>query len=118
MANKERGEVTLKAGDTTYVLRLTFNGICDLEQVLDMTSAEIDVLVRNPTAVRSAHWRAILWACLRDKHSDLELEDAGRIIDEAGPEVAVKAIYDALRTSQPEKKAGSENPQKASREAG
>lgn len=118
MANPHRGEVELKAGDKTYILRLTFNGICDLEQVLDMTSAEIDALVRNPAQVRSAHWRAILWACLRDKHPEVDLEGAGDIIDAVGPEVAVKAIYAALSTSQPEGKGGAGNPQKASPEAG
>lgn len=110
MANKQRGEVSLKAGAETYVLRLTFNGICELEQVLDMHSSEIDVLVRNPTTVRSAHWRALLWGCLRDRHSDVDLEGAGEIIDRAGAEEAIKAIYAALRESQPEPKAGTENP--------
>lgn len=113
MANRQRGDVTLRAGDATYVLRLTFNGICELEQLLDMHSSEIDALVRNPATVRSAHWRAILWGCLRDRHPDVDLERAGRIIDDAGPEAAVKAIYDALRASQPEAKAGAENPQPA-----
>lgn len=118
MANAERGEAQLVAGDKTYVLRLTFNGICELEQVLDMSSAEIDALVRSPTKVRSLQWRALLWGCLRDRHPDVDLEGAGRLFDEAGTEAAVKAIYDALRLSQPEKKAGAENPRKASPEAG
>lgn len=116
MANPQRGEVQLKAGDDTYVLRLTFNGICELEQVLDMPSSEIDQLVRNPATVRSAQWRAILWACLRDKHADVDLEGAGAIIDAVGVENAVKAIYDALRVSQPE--GGAKNPRKGRSAAG
>jgi len=83
MANRERGEMTLAAGESTYVMRLTTNACCDLE---DRSGKLLDDVVRGAFrgSVRDLRW--LLWGSLQDRHADTVKtpEDAGRVIDAAG----------------------------------
>lgn len=83
MANKERGEMTLVAGADTYVLRLTTNACCELE---DKSAKLLDDIVRGAMrgSVRDLRW--LLWASLQDKHHETVKSpvDAGEVIDAAG----------------------------------
>jgi hypothetical protein len=83
MANPERGEMTLVAGEQTYTLRLTTNACCDLE---DRSGHKLDDVFRRAYdgGIRDLRW--LIWAALQDRHADQAKTpaDAGRIIDEAG----------------------------------
>lgn len=88
MANRERGEFTLVAGDRRVVLRLTTNAGAELE---DFTNGRTLAQVYAGMAKESLKdTRLFLWCALRDKHPEIAtddpvcLKDIGGIIDDAG----------------------------------
>lgn len=88
MANRERGEFTLKAGDQSYILRLTTNACCELEDFAP--GRNIDQVMAGFSRGSRKDLILILWTALRDKHADIATEDQaslkaiGGIVDEAG----------------------------------
>lgn len=118
MANAERGEVDLVAGDATYTLRLSYNAIAEIETLLDKGINEITGMLRDPEDFRISRWRVLLWGGLREHHK-LSLEEAGEVMRLAGIDPTVAAIGTAMKLGFPEMTAGEEeNPRKASRGAG
>lgn len=91
MANRERGEVELRAGDKTYVLRYTTNALVQLEDMLGkpVTKMGGDISMKEA--------RAMVWAGLLHAHPDLTPEQAGDIMDAAGLSEAARAVGEALR---------------------
>ena len=93
MANRERGELTLVAGRTRYVLRLTTNSCCELESFADGRTSDDVIDGVNRGSFRDA--RLLLWMALRDQHPDIATDDPdclfaiGQIIDQAGGRAAV-----------------------------
>ena len=92
MANRERGEVELKAGDKTYVLRYTTNALVKLEDVL---GKPVSKMGGEEISMKEA--RAMVWAGLLHAYPDLTPEQAGDIIDAAGLTQAARAVGEALR---------------------
>lgn len=93
MANRERGELGLVAGDQTYTLRLTTNACCELE---DRAGKNYDEVVQNALRGSIRDIRMLLWGCLQDRHGDvvLTLDDAGRLIDDAG---GIRGVIEQLQ---------------------
>lgn len=116
MANPERGEVDLVAGNTTYILVLNFNAIAEIEALLDKGINEVAAMLRDPKDFRIGNWRVLLWGALR-KHHKGSLEDAGDIMGAAGVDAVVQALSKAMTLSFPEA-SGDENPPGASASAG
>jgi len=115
MANPDRGEVDLKAGDTLYVLRFCTNSMRHLENVLDRSTPEIMEAFKEPQKARLGLMQNIMWAGLLDRHPGITLEQAGDVMDEAGHEAAGAAIGEALTLWLPAPSgAKKENPRKAS----
>lgn len=81
MANRERGEMTLVAGAQTFMLRLTTNACCDLEDQSGKNFEEHLDLWNTQRRATSFRW--IVWAALQDKHAKVVKTpvDAGLIID-------------------------------------
>lgn len=118
MANKERGEVALVAGKDTYVLRLSFNAIAEIETYLDKGINDIAALLKNPADFRIGTWRVMLWGALQEHHK-CSIEEAGEIMGRAGAAAVVAALGEAMTLAFPEAVAGEgENPRKASPAAG
>lgn len=115
MANRERGEVELKAGDKSYTLRLSFNAIAEIETLLDKGINEIAAMLRNPDDFRIGTWRVMLWGALREFHPG-SLDDAGEIMGRAGVKATVEALGETMTLGFPEQE--EENPPKASKAAG
>lgn len=111
MANAQRGEVELVAGEETYTLHFGANAICEAETLLDMGINAINRRLQDKNDFRLSNWRALLWAALRDHHKGLSLDDASRIMDAAGYEVAIQAVGEAIAAGQPD---APKNPPKAS----
>ena len=88
MANRERGEMDLTAGDKTYTLKLTTNATCELE---DLSGKVLDDIMRQLAKGSSKALRWILWASLQEYHADVakDVKDVGPIIDAAGGIVGV-----------------------------
>ena len=85
-ANRERGEVSLTIGETSYLLKLTINGMIAAE---DESASFGDRLSWDDIAKRSqgGDLRCLvlfIWALTRKCHSDLTREQIGDLIDAAG----------------------------------
>jgi hypothetical protein len=96
MANPLRGEVAFTVADVEYTLKFSTNAICELEQLQNKGLNEIVGDLERVSTVR-----AMLWAALRAKHSDITLKGAGEIMDRAGMPATVEAISNALRAGFP-----------------
>lgn len=81
MANKERGELSLKVGDKVYTLRPTLNAMCEAEERWggEITTPELmqKCVMGNMRAVR-----VIVWAYLQEHHAKefQDPKDVGRKI--------------------------------------
>lgn len=99
MANRERGELTLVAGANRYVLRLTTNACCELE---DMAGRLWPVILNGGQRGSLRDVRLILWAALREHHPDVATADpdglkaVGKVIDAGGGVLGVHAQVKAL----------------------
>lgn len=112
-ANKERGEIPLKVGDTTYVLKLTSNACCAMETASGRTFSQLLAGVANECL---SDIRLMLWAMLQAHHPTLTLLDVGDLIDEAGGVLEVdKQLGLVVRVNTEEGKAAPKgrNPRKA-----
>jgi len=96
MANPALGEVAFRVAGTEYTLKFSTNSICELE---DHLGKGLNVIVGDLERVSSV--RALLWAGLRSKHSEITLKGAGEIIDRAGMPATVEAISMALTAAFP-----------------
>ena len=112
MANPHRGSVALQVGDRAYTLSFSVNAICELEDALGQPVAKIAAGLNDPENVRMSTVRAIIWAALRDHHSEVDLKGAGEIATEAGIPACMEAIEKAFNLAFPEAKEDT-RPQKA-----
>jgi len=111
MANPHRGEVSLKAGDTTYTLSLSANAICELEDHTGRDIGDIASSLNGNVAMKLV--RALVWAALQDHHPDMDIKGAGRVITEAGMPACMEAIGVAFQRAFPDAEEGSARPPKA-----
>lgn len=98
MANRAKGEATLKAGDKEYTLVFNMNARAALEDALDLNISQLVDLMK-PEKLRHKHIITIVWAGLRKYHKELTKEDVGDLIDEAGLEETMKAFEKAFSAS-------------------
>lgn len=106
MANKDRGEVTLQAGDVTHKIRFTVNSLCNLEDEMQMPITEIGAQLGSAKQVKLGTLRTIL------KHGLFQqptLEEAGEIIGAAGLPAVLSAIAAGIAQAFPEPEAGKTN---------
>ena len=104
MANPHRGSVALQVGDRAYTLSFSVNAICELEDALGQPVAKIAAGLNDPENVRMSTVRAIIWAALRDHHSEVDFKGAGEIATEAGIPACMEAIGKAFNLAFPEAK--------------
>ena len=107
MANPHKGDVTVKAGDKEYTLRLDFNASCELEAATGKSSFALAKAMEEPTA---SLVRAMLWACLRRHHRNLSLDEVGDIISDIGPDVAADWLKQAGEASSSKADANPQRP--------
>lgn len=107
MANPLKGEVPITIGGTSYVLKLSYNALCDVEQSMGQKAPEI---IRE---VGTGSWtaaRALFCAALRHSKPDLTLEQAGELIQSMGMKASTEALTNAFTAAFGEKEEGPENP--------
>lgn len=115
MANAERGEVDLVAGGKIYTLRLSINAVAEVENYMfgddpDKGINDLVAMIKNPKGFKIGVWRTLLWGALREFHG-CSMEQAGEIMGEAGVNVVVEKIGEAMAAAFPEAKGAAENPQ-------
>lgn len=88
MANKERGETTLVAGERSFICRLATNSCAELEE---FAKGRTFWQVWNGALANSVKdLRLFFWVALREHHPEIATDDpsclkeVGRIIDLAG----------------------------------
>lgn len=95
MANRERGELRLVAGDQVFTLRLTVGSCCEVE---DRAEQDLDDLIAgvNRGSMQALRW--LLWASLQAKHGDriARPEDVGPVMDATGSTTQVRARLKAF----------------------
>lgn len=114
MANAQKGEVDLVAGDKTYRFRLSTNVLCEMEDHFGKTVNEVLADIGERPSMKGM--REIVRFALSENDPAPDAKEAGKIIDEVGTTQITEALKQALKLAfpdAPEPKEG-ENPQKAS----
>ncbi|HXJ71655.1 MAG TPA: hypothetical protein VNM37_02340 [Candidatus Dormibacteraeota bacterium] len=83
MANRQRGEIGLKLGGTSYTLKLTTNALCLMEGSFQPLRP-FAVIVAGVSRGSFSDLRAFLWAAMQAHHPTLTLEAVGDLIDLSG----------------------------------
>lgn len=120
MVNKEKGQVELKAGDESFILRFGWNEIAEVETLLDIGSFWEDLAPKfeDPKTVRGAEWRALLWAAMGGSASGRSILDVGQIMNRCEVTSLMVTILQAVNAAFPDPETVPKNPQTASPSAG
>lgn len=92
MANEQKGEVGIEVRGKRYVLKPTFNALCEMDEITGKTFDEIGKRAQRGSL---SAIRALVWSYLQDSHADeiRTLKDAGKwIVDAGGVLVVDKAL--------------------------
>jgi hypothetical protein len=104
MANRVKGEIGFESGGQDYILLLDFNALCELEEdlpgLMDGTAE-----IKSPKAIRT-----VFHAGLQAHHKDIDLRDAGKIIQEIGLEEAANLVRQSFEASFPPASGGEGKP--------
>lgn len=88
MANKIKGETALSYDGADYSLVLDFNALAEFEDFLEKLYPVADgeepvsamQKLQNPSGMSIREMRGLFWAGLKQRHPEITLEDAGRIL--------------------------------------
>lgn len=116
MANRERGDVEFQSLDQSWTLKLGVNAMCEIEDATEKSILEIGELLNNPKTVTIRLLRTVVWAALREYHGDIDVKQAGAVIDGIGMNEAGRLIGEAFTAATPKPKGGDNRPQKATAE--
>jgi hypothetical protein len=108
MANANRGEVSFEADGKEYTLRFSTNALCELEEKLDTNFIEVAKRLSDQANVRLSLVRAVVWAGLRDRHSEITLEQAGDLISNVGMLKIMQLVAKSFERSFSDGKRGGE----------
>lgn len=98
MADNPKGELTFEARGRSYTLVYSFDALCQVEDQLD---APLKAVARKLAAGRLSHLRVFLWAGLRARHPEIDLQTAGDMIMEVDQAVLADVIARALTEAFP-----------------
>lgn len=131
MANKFRGEAALEftreddsGNEVPAKFKLVFdaNAFCEIEELNEgMGMAEVLEVLSDAKKLSFTKLRTIVLGGLLRNHPDLKLADAGDIISDAGMEVVIAALHQAVGGAMPKAKGGAKGetqPPKVIRGAG
>jgi hypothetical protein len=108
MANINRGEVDLKAGDKIWTLVFSVNALCELEELAGKSALAFANELSDEENVSIKKLRLLFWIGLRDRHPDVDEKAAGSIMSGAGLNEAMQAATKALRAAFPQGEAPAE----------
>src|SRR5688572_27324140 len=87
MANRDKGEVSLEVGGTSYTLVLSFNGMIEAEDASEpMFGRRLkwDEIGQGVNQGELRELRLLLFALLRKHHPGMGVADVGDLIDTVG----------------------------------
>ncbi len=91
MANRARGEVTLRLGGEAYGLCPTFGAVCEIEDAIGVSLYDIGRRLENGD-ITARDLVAFAQACLASAGHPVERERLGAMIVEAGTHTAIAAL--------------------------
>jgi len=104
--NPHKGEIELKAGDKSYVLRYSIDAICSIEERTGKSFLRVVAEMGNPATMTVTTMREILHAGLAENHPEMSLKDAGELLVAAGGVVgAMKKVNSAFEAAFPKAEA-------------
>lgn len=116
MANPHRGSVALQAGDKAFTLSYSINAICELEEAMGgRPIAQIAQDLQKPEKMTVTNVRLIVWAGLRDHHTDADLRLAGDVISDAGIQACMEKVAQAFVLAFPDQTGDKPRPTKPRR---
>jgi hypothetical protein len=110
MANKFRGEADLDftrmvdGEEKSAKFKLVFdaNAFCEIEDLTGMNMGEMVDAMQSPDKLSFKTIRAVVLGGLKRNHPELELNDAGDIISDAGLSETVNALIGAFTSAMAE----------------
>jgi hypothetical protein len=101
MANRERGEVSLKAGDKTYTLVLDIDAMCALEDLFSTPEQEVSFpeVLAKVQRDSTRHLRAFLWALLQRHHPEIGIGQISELVEQAGGLEGLRDSFGAISES-------------------
>ena len=106
MANPDRGEVDLVAGNKTYTLRLSLHAVAQVCKYLDIGINSLRTMLSDPD-FRPDYWEVVMWGALREFHP-CSIEEASDIMVAAGLPSTVEKLGETMRLNFPDVEEGSE----------
>lgn len=97
MANPIKGEVALEHDGVTYSMVLDFNALAEFEGETGKRAMEV---LADPDRMSATEMRALFWAGLKQRHPEITLGDAGRILS-ANIDKLGTAMMQAFPEAQP-----------------
>lgn len=104
MANRERGEVEIQAGGSSYTLKLDVNAMVALEDLFSTSTREMAFadIWQKVQSGQLKYVRGFLWAMLQHHHRGMTLEETGRLIDEIGSSNLGQTFTSAAMSATPD----------------
>lgn len=107
MANRARGEVTLRLGGETYVLCPTFGAVCEIEDAIGASLYDIGRRLEN-AQITARDLVAFAHACVTSAGYPVERDRLGDMIVESGTHTVIAVLLTYCRNyafgGAPEKK--------------
>jgi len=107
VANRARGEVILRLGDDTYVLRPTFGAVCEIEDAIGSSLYEIGRRLEG-AEITARDLVAFAHACVTSAGYTVERDRLGSMIVDGGVHITVAVLLAYCRNyafgGAPEKK--------------
>jgi hypothetical protein len=105
MANSQKGQVSFQADGETYLLEMTPNAYCELEDEAGMDTLSFVSKIQAAVAggkISFKDLRLLMWAALTEHHEGLTTKDAGDVMKAVGFERASDLVLQAINGSFPE----------------
>lgn len=114
MANKQKGEIAITAGQKRYVLCYSVNALCELEGATGKRFVDLAAELSDPARVTIKTVRDFFHSGLLEHQPDISLREAGDLMVQAGGMLAVMTkIGEALDLAFEEAKPGARPPKGA-----
>ncbi len=106
MANPNKSEVGFEVDGKAYVLKMSTNAICEIEDATGKGINEFADGLSDPAKFRIRDLRTIFYACLVGGGSQLTQVDAGDLMDEVGMDKVGSLVQEAFKVAFPEAEEG------------
>lgn len=105
MANIQKGEVSFKALEKDWTIKLGTNAMCEIEDATGLSINDIGNKL-NGESFNMKLMRTVFVSGMIEFHADIDERTVGNVIDDIGFDEAAKIMERAFVFATPEKKGG------------